>query len=80
MFGIGMTEVIVILIIALIVIGPDKLPEIAKILGKGVYEFKKATEEFRNTVHSDMREKPEENKLLMPAPEDKPADNEHHEI
>jgi sec-independent protein translocase protein TatB len=52
MFGIGPTELIVILIIALLVLGPSKLPELARSLGKGLAEFKRATsdltEEFDN--------------------------------
>ena len=42
MFGIGMTELLVILAIALIVIGPKKLPELARSLGKGLAEFRRA--------------------------------------
>lgn len=42
MFGIGWTEVLIILVVALLVLGPTKLPEIAKALGKGIREFRHA--------------------------------------
>jgi len=50
MFGIGTQELIVILIIALIVVGPRKLPEIGRALGRGLREIKKATDEIKNHV------------------------------
>lgn len=44
MFGIGPSELLVILVLALIIFGPNKLPELARTLGRTVKEFKKATE------------------------------------
>jgi Tat protein translocase TatB subunit len=47
MFGIGMPELLIIFVIALIFIGPNKLPDLARALGKGMAEFRKATSEIK---------------------------------
>lgn len=47
MFGIGMTELIVIFAIALVVLGPKRLPELARSLGKGIAEFRRASMDLR---------------------------------
>jgi Tat protein translocase TatB subunit len=55
MFGIGMTEMLLILGLALIVLGPKKLPDLARSLGKGFAEFKRATNELKNTIEVEAR-------------------------
>ena len=53
MFGIGMPEFILIMAIALIVIGPKKLPDLAKALGRALGEFKKATSDLKDSLEID---------------------------
>jgi len=55
MRSLGMQEIIVIFIIALIVFGPRKLPELGKSLGKGLAEFKKASNELKQTWEEEVR-------------------------
>ena len=56
MFGsIGMPELVIILVIALIIFGPRKLPELGRSLGRSIGEFKKASNELRNTLEEEIR-------------------------
>ena len=56
MFGsLGMPELIVIFVIALIVFGPRKLPELGRSLGRGIAEFKKATNELQSSLEEEIR-------------------------
>ena len=67
MGNLGMQEIIVIFILALIVFGPRKLPELGKSLGKGLAEFKKASNELKQTWEEEVRldkEREEMSKIL----------------
>src|SRR5262245_63718758 len=56
MFGsIGMPELVIILVIALIIFGPRKLPELGRSLGRSIGEFKKASNELRSTLEEEIR-------------------------
>ena len=55
MFGIGMQELIIILVVALIFIGPKKLPDLAKALGKGVAQFKGAMDDVKGTFDEGIK-------------------------
>ncbi len=60
MFGIGSTELIVILVVALILIGPQKLPELIKNLGKGLSEVKKMSNDVKSTLDAEISAADEE--------------------
>ena len=56
MFGsIGMPELIIIFVIALIIFGPRKLPELGRSLGRSLSEFKRASNELKNTLEEEIR-------------------------
>jgi len=55
MGSLGMQEIIVIFVLALIIFGPRKLPEIGKSIGKGLSEFRKASNELRQTWEEEVR-------------------------
>ncbi len=76
MFGIGITEIIIIMVVALLVVGPKKLPELAKTLGRGLAEFRRTADDFKESIYQDEsthdadRKKSEQkhktNKILYP--------------
>lgn len=79
MFGLGMQELLVILVVAVVIIGPKRLPEIARALGKGMREFRKATDEIKHnfTIDRDVYDPGPELKKIQQAeqaPPEKPAE------
>ncbi|MHB8709075.1 MAG: Sec-independent protein translocase protein TatB [Desulfuromonadales bacterium] len=55
MFGIGFPELLLIAVIALVVIGPQRLPDLARALGRGFAEFRRATDELKQTFEEETR-------------------------
>ncbi len=55
MFDIGVQEMVLIMALALIVFGPSKLPELGKMIGRAMREFRRASEEFRSTVETNLK-------------------------
>ena len=67
MFGsIGMPELMIIFVIALIIFGPRKLPELGRSMGRSLSEFKRASNELRNTLDEEIRV---DEKVPEPTPE-----------
>ncbi len=83
MFGIGMTELMVILVLALLVLGPKRLPQMARSLGRGLAEFRRASTDLRREFLDvneqaridplDSEEAPDEAPSEAAKPEQKPA-------
>jgi Tat protein translocase TatB subunit len=68
MFGIGMTEMVVIFVIALVVLGPKRLPELARSLGRTLAEFRRATTDLRRDFADVADEVRIEPPRIPPAP------------
>jgi sec-independent protein translocase protein TatA len=67
MGSLGFPELVVIFVVALIVFGPRKLPELGKSLGKSIAEFKRASNELRNTLDEEIRN--EERRAAITSPQ-----------
>lgn len=63
MFGIGFQEMLIILVVVLIFFGPKRLPDLAKSLGRGIAEFKKASDEVRKGIEDAVKEAETEESL-----------------
>ena len=84
MGSLGVPELIIIFVVALIVFGPKKLPELGKSLGKGLAEFRRASNELKSTIEEEVRaieaEPPARNPSESePEPESKPDSKIHSE-
>lgn len=85
MFGIGFPELLLILALALVVIGPKRLPDIARALGRGFTEFKNATDELKSSFNNEVRQADirdqilEKGKMTPPDPSYDPYQNANNE-
>ena len=71
--SIGMPELIIILVVALIIFGPRKLPELGRSLGKSINEFKKASNELRSTLEDEIRVEEQRDRVSATAAATPPA-------
>ncbi len=54
MFGIGLPELLLIMVLALLIVGPQRLPEVARMIGRAYGQLRRASEEFQNTIRQDI--------------------------
>src|ERR1043166_7796877 len=73
MFDIGLQELLVIGVLALLVFGPSKLPELGRMFGRAMREFRRASDEFRSTVETNLKIHEEPEPLIPPATPDSTA-------
>jgi len=67
MFGLSFTEVLIIAVLALLLLGPDRLPDAMKTLGKGMRDLRKATEDLKDQVEREIYTADEDKKVSRPA-------------
>jgi Tat protein translocase TatB subunit len=74
MFGLGMPEILVILVVALVVLGPKRLPELARTLGKAMAEFRRQSSDIMDEFQQQMRVDEEAARRPTPKPPAPPGD------
>jgi Tat protein translocase TatB subunit len=78
MFGIGLPEMLIILVVALLVVGPSKLPELARTLGKAFTEFRRMADEVKETFEDEVM-KEEQAKTSKPTEEAKEGEKQQED-
>lgn len=78
MFGIGSTELLVILVVALLVLGPEQLPKIMRTVGKSMADFRRISTEFQRTINTEAaldeeKQKKQAEKAARPKKKKRPA-------
>ena len=76
MFGsIGMPELMIIFVIALIIFGPRKLPELGRSMGRSLSEFKRASNELRSTLDEEIRIEEKDSTPIPPKPQEQTSEH-----
>ena len=78
MFGIGMSEMLVIVGVALLVFGPQELPQLAKKIAKGMREVRRASDDLRRSI--DLDDEAPDHRFRRPPPEPRPTEAPHPEL